>query len=106
MQSIETIRKHFINELVHKDLKRAFYVLRQNIDRQSIKYDDLNMLHIRYVSACRDQHIKGILSFEDASVQNNQIYSALLDLINELQPEDLVIAVSYTHLTLPTTPYV
>ena len=94
MESIEAIRKQFIDQLVHKDLKRAFYVLRQNIDRQSIKYDDLNILHIRYTNACRDQHVKGILSFEEASVQNNQIYSALLDLINELQPEDLAIEVA------------
>ena len=102
MQTLEELKKHFINELVHQDLRRVFYILRQNIDNERIKYDDLNLLHARYITASHDQNIKGILSSEDARLIFNQINAALLDFINELTDKDLNLKPSAAPVPIPT----
>lgn len=94
MVDLKTIRNSLIQELVHQDLRRVFYILKQNLDSQSYKYDDLNLLNGRYVAASRDQHIKGTLADEEARVIFNRIKSSLLDLINSLQAEDLKVKIA------------
>ncbi len=102
MQTLEELKKHFINELVHQDLRRVFYILRQNIDNQCNKYDDLNLLHARYITASHDQNIKGILSSEDARIIFNQLNASLLDFINNLTDEDLNLKPSAATVSIPT----
>lgn len=103
MQTLEELKKHFINELIQQGLRRVFYILRQNIDNQSIKYDDLNLLHARYITASHDQNIKGILSSEEARIIFNQIKATLLGFINDLTSADLNLESSAVPASIPTT---
>jgi hypothetical protein len=102
MQTLEDLKKHFINELVHQDLRRVFYILRQNIDNQCDKYDDLNLLHSRYITASHDQNIKGTLSSEDARLIFNQLNAILLGFINDLTDKDLNLEPSAAPVSIPT----
>lgn len=102
MQTLEELKKHFINELVHQDLRRVFYTLRQNVDNQCFKYDNLNLLHARYITASHDQNIKGILSNEDARLIFNQLNASLLDFINNLTEKDLNLKSSAATVSIPT----
>ena len=102
MQTLEELKKHFINELVHQDLRRVFYILRQNVDNQCNKYDDLNLLHARYISASHDQNVKGILSSEEARLIFNQINATLLGFINDLTDKDLNLKSSAGPVSIPT----
>ncbi len=102
MQTLEELKRHFIDELIHQDLRRVFYILRQNVDNQSIKYDDINLLHARYITASHDQNVKGILPSEEARIVFNQIKATLLDFINHLTPQDLNLEPTAAPVSIPT----
>ncbi len=89
MQTLPAIRKHFVDQLVRKDLRDVFYLLKQNIHIDSPVYDDLNLLQGQYTRAGYDQHVKGILSHEEARTIYNRIHAALLHIINSMEEKDL-----------------
>ena len=89
MKTLVSFKKQLIDLLVKNELRELFYVLRQNVDNQSDKHDDLCLIHAQHTTASHDQNIKGILTAEDARITFNKIKAAILDLINSIEEEDL-----------------
>lgn len=100
MKTLVAFKKQLVDLLVYDELRRLFYILRQHIDNQSNKHDDLCLIHAQYTTASHDQNIKGILTTEDARVIFNKIKASLLELINSLEDEDLCKGCSFS-LTAP-----